>query len=693
MGKKYWGKTTNHFILSVWLLLMVCTVYIPTSAQTARELQEDSLRRALRHTSGPVERIDLLLKLAQNLYAVDAPQALAYAAEAYSIAKNVDYAKGKYTALLLIIDIQRERGNDKDALEYALVCLKECEKAEEINNKVALPITYYKVGVKLADLQQYKKSVRALERSALLSEKAKDLAQLKVTYSTLSNVNAKRFAYKEAYEYYLKFQAIKDVETSEEYKRQINETLTRFDAANKVKEFEVLEKEKKLKAYEYELLEKKQALQEAEIELLNRDKSLRDSAIKILQKDQEILLKDKQIQANAIALLNKDKRIRESEIKLLTQDKELKSREIELLNKDNRIQQDQIEILERDRKIQEQEAEQRKMYIYGLMGGLAVIAGFSILVLLRYFEKRKTNRLLKQQNERITEQSNLLKEKNTAIESAYEEIRVINENLGEAFRIIDGKNKSITDSIQYAKRIQESILPPMEDIMAAFPNAFVFYKPKDIVSGDFYWFTRRPDRVLIAAVDCTGHGVPGAFMSVLGYSAINQIVNERGIIEPGEILTQLNQAIRVALQQNKIDSDSNDGMDLAICAINLTNNQLKYAGANRPLFWIHKNEMQEIKGEKQPIGGRFNSDNVVYTQHDLTFEKGDAIYLCSDGYIDQFGGAPQKKKFLTPRFKELLTQIYKQAPDEQRVILEKTLDDWQGKYHQLDDILVIGIRL
>ncbi len=257
--------------------------------------------------------------------------------------------------------------------------------------------------------------------------------------------------------------------------------------------------------------------------------------------------------------------------------------------------------------------------------------------------------------------------------------------------IIEGKNKSITDSIVYARRIQTAILPSEEQLKAGLGDHFIYYKPKDIVSGDFYFFSRAGDRSIFAVADCTGHGVPGAFMSMIGNSLLSEIINEKRILQPGEILDNLHTGVVRALQQHD-DADTNDGMDIAICSLDLKTGNLEYAGANRNLWIEHEGSLEEIIADKFPIGGRQAGADRKFNSHQRKAQKGSMIYLSTDGFADQFGGA-EGKKFRTKRFKELLTGMSKMTVAEQRNHLEITMQEWMRDTEQLDDILVAGIRI
>jgi len=250
---------------------------------------------------------------------------------------------------------------------------------------------------------------------------------------------------------------------------------------------------------------------------------------------------------------------------------------------------------------------------------------------------------------------------------------------------LEDKNKNITDSIRYALRIQLSILPPE----IPFRNMFVLFKPKDIVSGDFYWIARVNGKEIIAAIDCTGHGVPGAFMSFIGYSSLNEVVKEKGITQPAAILDQLNDAVVNSLNL-KGEEAIKDGMDLAIISYDRKSNTLEFAGAYNPLYLFTNGELHITKADRVPIG-KSSEVEKKFTNHSLKINSGDTAYIFSDGYADQFGGKDDKK-FKIHRVKELLAGIQDKEMEEQKHILEDTIEKWRGNTPQVDDILFIGRR-
>lgn len=257
-------------------------------------------------------------------------------------------------------------------------------------------------------------------------------------------------------------------------------------------------------------------------------------------------------------------------------------------------------------------------------------------------------------------------------------------------KVLEEKNRDIVDSIMYAKKIQDAILPEQSMIKKVLPNSFVLFKPRDIVSGDFYWFKQIDDLIIIASVDCTGHGVPGAFMSMIGSVLLEDIIAKNKIVSPHKVLDKLHSKIVKALKQDSKEADSKDGMDIALCVLNKKSKKLSYAGACRPLVFIRNNEMQRIKADSAPIGGLLF--DRCYNAHEIDLQEGDAFYIFSDGYPDQFGGK-NNKKYMTLKFRKFLHSISNESMDRQKEMLEEEFNKWKGNEDQVDDVLVIGFRI
>lgn len=299
----------------------------------------------------------------------------------------------------------------------------------------------------------------------------------------------------------------------------------------------------------------------------------------------------------------------------------------------------------------------QKIIIYAISIGLFFVLIFSFIISNRLKVTRKQKNIIEAQKEEVEIQKHIVEE----------------------------KNKEITDSIQYAKRIQSAILPPTKLVKEYLKDSFILYTPKDIVAGDFYWMEHKNGKILFAAADCTGHGVPGAMVSVVCNNGLNRSVREHGLTDPGEIL---NKTRTIVIDEfEKSEDEVKDGMDIALCTIE--KDILQYAGANNPLWIIRHGELIETKANKQPIG-KFD-EPLPYTTHTFALEKGDTIYIFSDGYVDQFGGE-NGKKFKSANFKKLLLSIQHESMEKQRELIKNAFETWKGNLEQVDDVCVIGVR-
>lgn len=287
------------------------------------------------------------------------------------------------------------------------------------------------------------------------------------------------------------------------------------------------------------------------------------------------------------------------------------------------------------------------------------------------------------ENERFLEEK--VRQRTAEVVAQKEEIDKQKEQIEEYFA-------QVTDSIKYAQKIQEAILPPETYVRKLLPNSFIFYRPKDIVSGDFYWLGEAQGKAFFAAVDCTGHGVPGAFMSIVGYNQLKQAIITTGGSNPAEILDHLNIGVSETLHQKDENSTSKDGMDIAICSLDHKTLELEYAGAFNPLYLLRDGEILQTKGDKFPIGSFLDGETPNFTNNKIQLQKGDQIYIFSDGYADQFGG-PRGKKFMYKQFRDLLIANGDKDLSTQKELLKESLFDWMKEEEQVDDILVIGVRV
>nr|MBA3706622.1 SpoIIE family protein phosphatase [Bacteroidota bacterium] len=320
--------------------------------------------------------------------------------------------------------------------------------------------------------------------------------------------------------------------------------------------------------------------------------------------------------------------------------------------------QKEIELLTKDKEIQDERIARQNIITYIVIAGLILVLGLAFISFKRYREKKKTNI-------ELTAQKGLIEE----------------------------KNREILDSIHYAKRIQRALLASDKLLTKKLSEYFILYKPKDIVSGDFYWAQSTVDnRFLLATCDCTGHGVPGAFMSLLNISKLNETVIEKKITQPDLILNQVRDEIINALNSDITEEAvTKDGMDAILCSFDFNSNKMTFAAANNPLVIIRNKEILEYKADKFPVGVH-HGELKPFTLQTIDLQKGDCVYTITDGYADQFGG-DKRKKLMSKKLKEILSSIADQSMEMQKKELDQIFEKWRGQIEQVDDVLIIGIRV
>ncbi len=324
---------------------------------------------------------------------------------------------------------------------------------------------------------------------------------------------------------------------------------------------------------------------------------------------------------------------------------------------------------ESDKKEQENQVltlgnKNKQLTIYFAFGGCFLLLGLLFFIFKGYKNKQKANKELEVKNEIIHQQKTIVEE----------------------------QNQDIKDSIKYAQRIQGAILPPKNMWEKILPNSFLLYMPKDILSGDFYWIEETKDYIYVAAADCTGHGVPGALISIVNYNLLNKAVREKNLVTPSEILDAVNIWLTESLHQTYGESAVRDGMDVALIAIHKHSNEVLFTGANNPIYHVSNGELKQIKGDKFPVGAFIEDKIQNFTMKRFTVEKGDSIFLFSDGFADQFGG-PKGKKYKYAQFQEKLKGNHNLPLNQQLNIMKTEFLDWKGSHEQVDDVLLIGIKI
>ncbi|HBF88764.1 MAG TPA: hypothetical protein DDX39_08995 [Bacteroidales bacterium] len=636
---------------------------------------------------------------------------LDYFIKALEIHEKLKNRKGISTCLNNIGMINDNQGNHEKALEYYK---KSLAIDIELNDKEGISSCYNNLGVVYRKMRNYDLSIEYYLKSLKIDIAMNDIYGVSYSYNNLGNINLELENYDVALDYYLKSLQIKEEIGNKNGIAAVLGNLASLytilgDSAynNRTQQITYFNK-----AIEYGLRGMKIAdeieaipwkndlayhLQESYKGLGNNAEALYYAEIYI--ETQELMFNDEK--TNALA---------EMEGKYQNEKKQL-----------------EIEKLENHKALQDEIIARKENQILFFTVGFILVLIFSILIFRLFVQKKKANKLLAFQNEEILQ-------KNEEINTQKEEIESQRDLVIQQKELIEEIHKSVTDSITYAKRIQQALLPELatsdkgSKIWGEIDEVFIFYRPKDIVSGDFYWATKIDQWLIISVADCTGHGVPGAFMSMLGISFLNEIIRKKEITQANQVLNHLRKSIIDALQQKGITGEQDDGMDISLVVINMKTFKVsetlkvlspsesyvtynaQFAGANNPLYIVKseklkvKNEentkldelstfnfqLDEVKGDNMPISIYNRMDD--FTNHEFTLETGDMIYLFSDGYADQFGGK-NDKKYSYKRFKQLLLTNCQLPMSEQKNVIEAEFDNWKNKNEQIDDVTVLGLKI
>lgn len=423
-------------------------------------------------------------------------------------------------------------------------------------------------------------------------------------------------------------------------------------------------------AQEQEIIEQQLRLEELNKQIGQKQKTLEEKIIVLSRQEKEISIQNQLISRQQAEVAGQKEILDRQTANIETQDLKIKEQQAKMSAQEN-ILIEQLKAIEK-----------QKLLLYFAIIALILVSGLGYFIYRAYRIKIKANRILAEKNIQISRQKD-------EIEKQRDEIRQQKEIAEKQRDHIAYQKKHITDSIEYARKIQTALLPSLE-LFSSDLDHFVLYKPRDIVSGDFYWVTRINGQQIIIVADCTGHGVPGAFMSMLGVSLINEIVNNKGIVQPDQIMNTLRDNVIISLKQKEIKSEIKDGMDMCICKFDLNNQILDFAGANNPLYLFQDGELIEVKGNNMPVA--IHEHMAPFTNHRFELKKGDTFYIFSDGYVDQFGGS-NLKKYLSKNFKNTLLEMQSMPMYQQGVRLNNIFEDWRRDVEQIDDVTVIGVRI
>ncbi len=628
----------------------------------------------LAQNSNRIERLENLLKLSQmdtskirylNLlfdeYQAQAPlKAKKYAEEALELAQKNNYQLGIITSADNIGKIYHQQGAYLKAAEYFELGLA-VKKTR--NDDKLLAEGYNQLATTLVLQGDISQALGHYEEAVKIYSAGKNLKGIATTFTNLGSAYYKNKEYDTSINYHRRAMQLAD---SLSNKILLAYNFERLGETY----FRIQEYDNALRAY-------RQLLQIGKSE---NDRNFRKSAYQGLSQ----IFAEQEDYRKAYENYQKYMEEKESIFKELQNEtlKNFSSTQDELKNvkKIQELQQEKF-------KLQEETLQQRTIFFLIFT---ALILGLTLILYRNNRRNRLANLKLLEQQKVIEDKSQALEAQQLKIGEQNLSIQRKNKTLETTFQEIERKNKDITSSINYAKRIQESMLSRDKNFADVLPEYFVFYRPRDIVSGDFYWFAHRDNKVFVAAVDCTGHGVPGAIMSMLGDSYLNQIINLQGITKPDQVLAELHKNIQIALNQE--NNSNQDGMDVALCVIDQEKKILEYAGASRELFIVQDDEYKAVESTKLPIGG-FQKDRArEFETQTFDISKPTWIYIYSDGYQDQFGG-PKGRKFAKNRLYKTLYSLYKHPINKQKEILAQTLVEWMGQNRQMDDILIVGLKL
>jgi serine phosphatase RsbU (regulator of sigma subunit) len=535
--------------------------------------------------------------------------------------------------------IYEKQGDTIAALNNYMKYLK---ASEEAGSLLSMSYAYNNIGNIYMYKKEYKKAYEYQLNSLKIKEKMGDKAGMAMSYSNIGSILYEQNKTKEALDNYL--QSLKLC-------KQIGDTVLMINLYHNISNLYLKKGDQK------------RAIENATIALQFAEKTGSKPGLKNVyssfyeiyaaQGDYKKAFDYYQLFSDVKdSLLNEEssKQIAEMNVKY-----ESEKKDKELLKKDAELNKQQVE------------GQRKKIQRNAFIVVFFLILVLAVFVFRSYRQKKQANLLLEDKNQLIEKQKQL----------------------------VEDRNLKITDSITYAQRIQQATLPPEELIKEAFPESFILFLPKDIVSGDFYWYTELPMKMghLMVVGDCTGHGVPGAFMSMIGNTLLNEIVNVKGIYTPVDILIELNKGVVGLLNQSTDDSGTqDDGMDVTIVAYNPSTNEIDYASANHISYLYTQNNLVQLQGDIYSIGGMFGRTDLVFSGQHLKLDKGDMLYLFTDGYADQFGGE-KNTKLTTARFEKLLLEINKLDTETQKQQLLASFRNWKGDNKQLDDVLVMGIKI
>ncbi len=542
--------------------------------------------------------------------------------------------------------------------------LKSLERNKKLGNENAVAMINNNLGALYSDLGNYTESEKCFRETLKYrrTQKKGQNESLTACLINLSQVLLKTKKYDEAANVMLE---------AVDYAKSVNEIQRMVSCYGTLAEIYAKKGDKKKEKQYFEEYVKYNDILTKRVhqQYLNEKDRAKLAEFEKLKKENELLLKNQELEKTEIELEKT-----EMELNL---NKSVSRKRLERLKKEQLI----TENLEKEAKIKKLQEEEiagklrNLIIIFSLSSLFMVIVG--IIIFRAYKQKQKANNELAQKNHEIKKQN--------------EEIKHQSDNLNKAYTTIEQKNEKILEGIEYASMIQNAMLTKAHDLNDLVSDSFIYYLPRDTVSGDFYWYTIKNDKIIISAIDCTGHGVPGALLSMIGNDLLNKIVIHDCVTSPEKILKEMDKGVIAALNQE--ESEMNDGMDIAICTIDKKNNKLQFAGANNPLFLVQNGELKRIRGDFFAIGkDQFIKKEKKFKLNEFDLTNDTSFYILSDGYTDQNTGE-DFKKFGIKQFEELVGKIHTQTMDKQLKTITETHENWKGENEQLDDIVVLGIKV
>lgn len=654
-------------------LLLILFIYSLLGFTQGTKAYIDSLINILPTIKSDSHKVEVLNSIAWDISYEDFQKGIDYSYKALILAKKINYEPQISRAYNCLGTIYADMGLHEDAIKFHLLAL-ELNKKNNSPNGVAS--SYANISIVYANMENFEiaKNYLILARNQFDSLKS-IMNRIKIdyalftTYSHLNMPDSANYYLEEAFESADKVKGNTYMEATLYYhlsERELNKE-NYSDAILYLMKSEKLYEEL-LSSYDlfsvnhrYAEIYIKQEKYPQAISYLNKalDKYGANSTLsgkgdvynRLSQCYSTIGEYQKAFDAQAQYMAIKDSiRNEKNQNRLIAMENKFKNEKSQL----------ELENLKNLNQLQSAEIQKQNTQKIALGIGLLLMLALVFFIFRGYNQKKRANELITSQKQEVEKQK----------------------------VIVEEKNKEILDSIAYAKRLQDAILPPSEVIKSTFNNSLIFYKPKDIVAGDFYWMQKAKDEVLFAVADCTGHGVPGAMVSIVCSNALNRTVKEFNITQPAQILDKVSELVEENFSTN--ESNVQDGMDISLCKLNFQTLSLEYAGAQNPVWIIRNNELLEYKADKQPIGKY--TDRRPFTNHTIQLEKNDTLFLFSDGYADQFGG-DNGKKLKTSNLKKILCSIQEVDMEKQLEFIKMNFERWKGDLEQVDDVCIMGIKI